>query len=780
MRSTISQPPVPSKIGTSVTGPSGVRSPEKPRHIDERIDRIGTDDLIAAFGRPSGVHDLGALRRFVSAHSRRPAWPLIEWASAVRGTAGAERLIAEAAPLLGEVDVTGAAHGRSRRYGFHYLNWLSAGVRAWLVTGEDAYLRAFERHFDAWVDQRDSVTGEWPGLDVIWYSLGTWARCRNLLPMLEVLTDSDLSDRTWGRVMATLVGGARWAFDEHDAFRHGNWQLVSATELMHIGAVLPHLSEADAWARRGRERVDEHLLLDVYRDGGHYERSPGYHMMCLSALHLAAVVDARCGSGDLAGHPKLVAMHAWLRDMTSTAGWTPHLQDSHVEWPARTLLRGSYVLGDPALAWAAREWISAEEFAEEAAMLPVWEDPQRRRRWERTLRDAGTASAPAPALTTVLPDSGYAILRSREDPDALRAVINFGPHIEHELESHSHRAVLDFTLEGWGQPLLWEAGGPPSYDDPDYLSWFQSGRGHNTVLVDGQELEVDRESRSDGVVEVGPVVIFGGRHRGNRLAQARRLIMVREEPSFLIVDDRASIDEPGDRTGHTFQLRLHALHPWEQTGPLAFRTTQSSGPGLRAVELGDPEATVVGFGEGRARRPNLATRTAEYGPLYSLLLDRAHGDFTTVLLPSPGAEPRPATARLDGGAWMVDHGTVVDRVEATSWVRTSLVGPARAPGTEVLRWACGWGVRELSDRGVPLFASTVDVDVAVLTAADSALRVVVDAPSRCRIRIDGRAADPAGAVRVEGVPIMPSPSEAGGDRRDSALWGPMDDHRDSP
>ena len=63
-----------------------------------------------------------------------------------------------------------------------------------------------------------------------------------------------------------------------------------------------------------------------------------------------------------------------------------------------------------------------------------------------------------------------------------------GPHIEHELESHSHRAVLDLVLDGWGQPLLWEAGGPPSYDDPEYLTWYQSGRGHNTVLVDDREL----------------------------------------------------------------------------------------------------------------------------------------------------------------------------------------------------------------------------------------------------------------------------------------------------
>ena len=87
-------------------------------------------------------------------------------------------------------------------------------------------------------------------------------------------------------------------------------------------------------------------------------------------------------------------------------------------------------------------------------------------------------------------------------------MINHGPQIEHELESHSHRAVLDLVLDGWGEPLLWEAGGPPSYDDPGYLSWYQSGRGHNTVLVDDRELSTDRRVSVDPLIDTGYVWIL--------------------------------------------------------------------------------------------------------------------------------------------------------------------------------------------------------------------------------------------------------------------------------
>ncbi|GAB3814984.1 heparinase II/III family protein [Kribbella italica] len=717
--------------------------PEKARHIDGRINRIGTGDLIKAFGSPSGVDDLATLRAFVAGRMRRPAWPLREWTEAIRSRPAADAVLIDATALLSGVDVTGTEHGRSRRYGFHYLDWLVPGVHAWLLTGEGRYLEAFEKHLEDWVEQRDSVTGEWPGLDVIWYSLGTWARCRSLLPTLEVLTASPLSDRAWGGLVSTLVGGARWAYDEHDAFRHGNWQLVCATELLHISAVLPDLAEAASWAERARLRIDEHLLLDVYPDGGHYERSPGYHKMCLTSLQLAAVVDSRYGSGELARHPKLTAMYDWLRELVSPNGWIPHLQDSHVEWPARSLLRGSYVLDNPVLASSAAQWLSPEEFAEEAAMLPAWTDTARQARWTSTLASAVSTPAPAPQRTSVLGYSGYVVLRAGD----LRAVINCGPHIEHELESHSHRAVLDFVLEGQHRPLLWEAGGPPSYDDPEYLSWYQSGRGHNTVLVDGQELSTDRVVSTDPLVDTDLLAVFTGRHQGNGVPQARTIAMVREEPSYLVVTDST----PGLDGQHTFRACWQALDPWRQVGPLAFDTTGPDGSGLLLLEAGDPETTAVETLEGTARRPDLVRPEARYEPLHTLALDRDRGAFTTVLVPHTGTESPSVTVVRSWATLTIDHGHTVDRVGTNHWVRT------RRDAGEQLSWATGWQVRELADRGRPLFRSAAPVDVEA-TLRDGRLQLAVTASGRCRIWIR---VGQDGEVRLNGVPVTTVSDEAG-------------------
>jgi hypothetical protein len=310
----------------------------------------------------------------------------------------------------------------------------------------------------------------------------------------------------------------------------------------------------------------------------------------------------------------------------------------------------------------------------------------------------------------VLADSGYVILRG----DDLRAVINYGPHIEHELESHSHRAVLDLVLDGWGQPLLWEAGGPPSYDDPEYLTWYQSGRGHNTVLVDDHELGTDRGVSIEPLVDTRRVAVFAGNHRGNVVPQSRTIAMVREHPAFVVVSDNAAAD------GHVFRACWQAISPWQQIAPLAYDASAPDGPGLLLIEAGDAEATGVASTEGVARRP-LAGGVAEYGPLHSLVLTRDSGAFTTVLIPHEG--PRSADVRVttQGSSVAVEHGQTVDRIEASSWVRT--VGG-------VLSWATGWRAQELRDRDQVLFRSAAAVEVEA-TVVEGGLRFEVTCAGRC-------------------------------------------------
>lgn len=508
---------------------------EKAPHVDPvRMLHITDEALLEALRAPS----VAAARPW-----RRPR-PV----PAALGSAGAGDLHGI------EVDFLDKGHGRSQLYGFHYLRWMTPLITAYAETGDPRHAAEWDRLFRQWYASRDLVQGDWPGLDVVWYSLGIRARAMYVTEALAVFADEPaLSDDCWLEMMKTVLGGARWSAEEHDAFRHGNWQFVTACELLHTSRVFADLPEAALWAEVATARILEHLEHDVRADGGHHERSPGYHDMCLGSVDRAAAVEP-----ELSRHPRYLAMRHWLAVLATPGGWVPHLQDSGVVWPE---------LGRP---------------VEESHNLEA---------------------------------SGYATFRA----GGFHTVVNYGPYVGHELEPHSHHAALDFVLSGWGVPLAWEAGGPPSYDDPLYYDWYQATRAHNTLLVPGEEYTEDRRAACD-VFSVSPEAdVFAGHHHGYGRRHDRRIVFVKGESPYWVITDRIDAEAI---------WQLHGLSPWVAHGG-GYAGTR--GPGILVVPLEPPDEVL--YGSGPARIPDPATRTAAYGEIHSLGLRRHDGGFTVGIFP---------------------------------------------------------------------------------------------------------------------------------------------------
>jgi hypothetical protein len=438
------------------------------------------------------------------------------------------------------------------------------------------------------------------------------------VPALAVFASSrGLRDETAESALATLLGSARWAAEEHDAFRPGNWQLVCAAELLHVAAFLPDAPEAAGWVSTGRARLTEHLDRDFHSDGGHYERSPGYHVLCVEALQRAAVVSARDHGFALHEHPAFAAGHEWLAAMTTPSGWVPPWQDSTTEWPADLLARGSGILG-PAVRY----------------------EPSRTSRH--------------------LAGSGYVVLRGPAPQNAYLG-LNAGPYVEHELESHSHLAVTDFVLSAWGAPLAVEPGGPPTYDDPVYRTWYRDPRAHNMVTVDGHSCGSDRRAHVDGVDLSGPVQVVAVHHHGYPHRVSRRIVYVGTEPGYWLVSDRVG-------GGHSATWSILGPTPWEPCGA-GFRST---GRPTLAVLPADRDTMRVSFDEGPGQVPEAGSAT--YRTLHALRLHAASGSFDVVLTASSGPDEEPWRMTRSGHGWRLVNGRFVDALTGQRWERRTAAG----------------------------------------------------------------------------------------------------------
>src|SRR5207344_1045864 len=137
---------------------------------------------------------------------------------------------------------------------------------------------------------------------------------------------------TQARLLKSLLGAARWLAEEHDRFLFGNWQLTGAAALYELGLLWPEFAEAPAWRQIGRQRLEEHLELDIAADGGHSERSPSYHQHVLACFARAASVAELNGEPPLQAHPRFAAMYRWLLEHTSAQGSSTNFNDSHIIW----------------------------------------------------------------------------------------------------------------------------------------------------------------------------------------------------------------------------------------------------------------------------------------------------------------------------------------------------------------------------------------------------------------------------------------------------------------
>ena len=544
---------------------------EKPPHIDERRMRhISDKDLFAALdlARP-GLHAVRAAVENGDWIAAYAAWSSYfagrERPVPVINTAGLARYQREHAPhavktLLDSaaelhtvpVDFTDGAMGKSRLYGFHYFGWIVPLIDAYVVSGDERHAETFVRLFNQWYETRDEVRGEWQ-MDVIWYTLGLSIRTPIFSRAWHAFRHSSHLDvQTQGRLLKTVLGAARWLAEEHDVFRYGNWQHFGVTGLFELATFWPEFREAPAWAELAWERMLEHLELDVYPDGGHFERAPSYHTAVMDGYQKAAVAAELSGHERLQEHPRFHQMYRCLLQQCSPLGSSGNFNDSGPVDIGPHMVRGAVLFGDPTFKWLAGKLGSREEIDLTLASLPDLDDGQ-------TAADvyAALPVQEPEADSALLTTSKFAFMRGGWNRDDLFMAINYGPYIEHELESHSHFDALSFTCTGFGVPLAVEAGKPINYDDPLYYDWYRVAPAHNMVVIDGDNPAPDFKDGDLTQWSTSPVAdLFQASHDGylptKNVRHRRTILFVRND--YWVVHDE--LDQAGDEA-HEFAWYLY-------------------------------------------------------------------------------------------------------------------------------------------------------------------------------------------------------------------------------
>lgn len=342
---------------------------------------------------------------------------------------------------------------------------------AWLLTGDQRYVQAFDRalliHNRLIRNILSGVTdphhlpyqtNPYHDLQVVNTAILAHAYLN--------LSRAGLSPLTHATMMWTVLRVGRFAtFNIRAAYNYGNHQTYEAGGLGTLAALFPEFPESQAWADTASRAIRLHLEREVYPDGGYMERC-GYHSVALSfAMHAVATVRLNhlehrfpelMQSGTQA---TLSRMHEWLLLLNAPDGTFPAFGDCGASTYLVFLQRGASVYRLPELAWP------LQQLAPD--MVPT-----------------GLA-AKQPTQLSVSLDSHFTVMRDGWCPESFYMAVDHGPL----GGQHSHCDTMGFVAYAMGVPVALDSGIGLTYEDPRYVSWYRSLPAHNVVVIDGRESE---------------------------------------------------------------------------------------------------------------------------------------------------------------------------------------------------------------------------------------------------------------------------------------------------
>jgi uncharacterized heparinase superfamily protein len=425
-------------------------------------------------------------------------------------------------------------------YHLHYFACAVDLAWAWRLTGEERYARAFESLAGGWMRACPAGAGDGWEPYPLSVRVVSWAQALLLF-----------GDALHAGFRAALLESlhAQAALLERRLELHvlANHLQKNLTALV-VAGLLFRGEAAARWRARGARRLWRELAEQVLDDGGHYERSPMYHLTAagdfletvglLEAAGEAVPADARDRVGRM-----VRAMGALCRPDGSL-----HLFNDAANGEAPPLAHLA-ALGERLL--GARPLEARGPFA--------------------------------------LPETGYFGWAGADGGE--RFLIDCGPLGPWYQPGHAHCDMLSFELDLGGAPLVVDAG-VSGYEGDPLREYARSTRAHNTVAVGGRE-----QSEMWGTFRVARRAEVAGTPRHEETADGR----YRFEGAYRPYHDRRAVHRRTvERTGDGWRVTdrvegargerlvswLH-LHPeWTAVADAGGVTATRAGTAVRIEPFG--------------------------------------------------------------------------------------------------------------------------------------------------------------------------------------------------
>jgi uncharacterized heparinase superfamily protein len=357
-----------------------------------------------------------------------------------------------------KVDWNAAGEARLWRFHLHYFEYTGS----LLFAGEAGYA-TFRRLALDWIENNTRLSGDG------WHPYTISLRLPNWLQAKLVWSDRMATDRDFEqRLLASIHAQAAVLRSSLELDLRGNHLLENLRTLLWAGLAFEGKT-ANSWYETAFGMLQREAEEQVLADGGHFERTPSYHVAVLRLYVDVAILLERHS----VAHPAwlrlaLSRLATFLQTIRGSENRLPLLKDSagaEDNAAEELLFVSAALLDDPSVRPAARGGLVA-------LLLLGPEKYQETQRW--------TAMPAQPGLYP-LKETGYYVFRgSREF-----IVVDMGKLAPDYLPGHAHADTFTFEYSFNGRPVIVDSG-VFEYEAGKWRDYFRSTRAHNTVELDGE------------------------------------------------------------------------------------------------------------------------------------------------------------------------------------------------------------------------------------------------------------------------------------------------------
>ena len=289
----------------------------------------------------------------------------------------------------------------------------------------------------------------------------------------------------------------------------GNHLLFEAQRMIYAGAFFPEFKEAAAWRKSGIDIMNREINVQVYNDGGQFELDPHYHLAAINifckALNIADLNGFRNEFPQeyLDTIEKMIVFYANVSFPDYT---NPCFSDAKLT-NKKEMLKNY------------RSW---------SKMFP-------KNQFIKYLATDGKEGALSEYLSKGFLKSGFFVFRNSWGTDATQMVVKAGP------KAFWHCQPDNGTFELWfnGRNLFPDTGAYVYAGSAEVMklrNWFRQTRVHNTLTLDGRNLETTQSVTGLWQPE-GKEQILVTENPGYKGLKHRRTVFLVDQAYFVIVDE---------------------------------------------------------------------------------------------------------------------------------------------------------------------------------------------------------------------------------------------------